>query len=141
MSRFISGIRWWFRDSRAQQHWIRNEVTFRKMGLLARKKTAHSSLPRRSVTIEIGTEVVVTFFVKLEKTVSALFASRMVQGIFVGHHDRTGAVLRITQNGVVRDKSWTRQTLSDAWDATNWDGLCGTKWQMVAVDVDKESHS
>ena len=33
------------------------------------------------------------------------FASRMTQGVFVGHHDRTGAVLRITKNGVVRGKS------------------------------------
>ena len=33
------------------------------------------------------------------------FASRMTQGIFVGHHDRTGVVfLRITKNGVVRGK-------------------------------------
>ena len=37
------------------------------------------------------------------------FASRMTQGIFVGHHDRTGAVLCITNNGVVRGNSWTRQ--------------------------------
>ena len=41
--------------------------------------------------------------------------SRMTQGIFVGHHDQTGAVMCITKNGVVRGKSWTRQTLSDAW--------------------------
>ena len=41
------------------------------------------------------------------------FASRMTQGIIVGHHNRTGAVLCITKNGVVRGKSWTRQTLSD----------------------------
>ena len=40
------------------------------------------------------------------------FASRMTQGIFVGHHDRKGAVLCITKNVVVRGKSWTRQTLS-----------------------------
>ena len=31
------------------------------------------------------------------------FASRMTQGIFVGHHDRTGAVLCIAQNAVVRE--------------------------------------
>ena len=28
------------------------------------------------------------------------FASRMTQGIFVGHHDRAGAVLCFTKNGV-----------------------------------------
>ena len=62
------------------------------------------------------------------------FESRMTQGIFVGH-DRTGAVLCITMNGVVRGTSWTRQTLSDAWESTNWEGLCGTPWQMVAPEL------
>ena len=38
------------------------------------------------------------------------FARRMTQGIFVG----------ITKSGVVRGRSWTRQTLSDAWESTNW---------------------
>ena len=38
-------------------------------------------------------------------------ASCMTQGIFVGHHDRTGAVLCVTKNGVVRGKRWTRHIL------------------------------
>ena len=59
----------------------------------------------------------------------------MIQGIFVGHHDRTGAVLCITRNGVVRGRSWTRQTLIDAWESTNWEGLCDTPWQMVAPEL------
>ena len=63
------------------------------------------------------------------------FASRMTQGIIVGHHDRTGAVLCVTNNGVVRGKSWTRQPLNDAWDSTNWDGLCGTPWQMGVLEL------
>ena len=41
----------------------------------------------------------------------------------------------ITKNGVVRGKSWTRQTLSDAWESTSWEGLCGTPWQMVAPEL------
>ena len=64
------------------------------------------------------------------------FASRMTQGILVAHRDRTGAVLCITKNGVVRGKkSWTRHTLSYAWEWTNWEGLCGTPWQMVAPQL------
>ena len=59
----------------------------------------------------------------------------MTQGIFVGHGGRTGAVLCTTKKGVVRGKSWTRQTLSDAWESTNWEGLCGTPWQMVAPEL------
>ena len=27
------------------------------------------------------------------------------------------------------------QPLNDVWDATNWDGLCGTPWQMVALEL------
>ena len=63
----------------------------------------------------------------------------MTQGICVGHHDRTGAVLCITKNGVVRGKNWTRQTLSDAWESTNWEGLCDTPWQMVAPELKLKS--
>ena len=43
--------------------------------------------------------------------------------------------LRISKNGVVRGKSWTRQTLSDAWESTNWEDLCGIPWQMVAPEL------
>ena len=86
------------------------------------------------------------WFRKIGEDGVSSFASRMTQRIFVSHHDRTGAVLCITKNGVVRGKRWTRQTLSDAWDSTNWEGLCGTPWQMVApklnltkkVTADKE---
>ena len=72
------------------------------------------------------------WFRKIGEVVVSFFASRMTQGIFVGHPDRTGAVLCITKDGVVRGKNWTRQTLSDAWESTNWEGFCGTPWQMVA---------
>ena len=72
---------------------------------------------------------------KWEKLVSVPLASPMTQGIFVGHHDRTGAVLWITNNGVVRGNSLAKQPLNDAWDAANWDGLCGTLWQMVAPEL------
>ena len=58
------------------------------------------------------------------------FASRKTQGIFVGHHDRAGAVLCITKNGVVRGKSWTRQTLSDAWESTKACVALRGKWSL-----------
>ena len=51
----------------------------------------------------------------------------MTQGIFVGHHDRTRAVLCITKNAVPRRTSSTKQP--------NCDGLCGTPWQMVAPEL------
>ena len=42
---------------------------------------------------------------------------RIMQEVFVCHHDRTGAVLCTTKNGIVRGRSWTRQILSDAWES------------------------
>ena len=75
------------------------------------------------------------WFRKIGEDGVSTFATRMTKGIFVGHHDRTGAVLYITKKGVMRGKRWTRQTLSDAWGATNWDNLCDTPWQMVALEV------
>ena len=50
------------------------------------------------------------WFRKIGEDGASSFASRMTEGIFVGHHDRTGAVLCITKNEVVGGKSWTRQT-------------------------------
>ena len=38
------------------------------------------------------------WFRKTGEDAVSSFASRMTQGIFVGHHDRTGAVLRITRD-------------------------------------------
>ena len=35
----------------------------------------------------------------------------------------------------MRGKSWTRQTVSDAWESTSWEGLCGTPWQIVAPEL------
>ena len=42
------------------------------------------------------------WFRKIGEDGVSSFANRMTQGIFVGHHDRTRAVLCITKNGVVR---------------------------------------
>ena len=66
----------------------------------------------------------------------------MTQGIFVGHQDRPGAVLCIAKSGVVRGKSWTRQTLSDC-ESTNWEGFV---WHSMAnggsrIEADEEGHS
>ena len=49
--------------------------------------------------------------VKVEKMVSVHSRAARLKESFVGHHDRTGAVLCITQSGFVRGKSWTAQPL------------------------------
>ena len=63
------------------------------------------------------------------------FVKRIIQGIFVGHHDRTRAILYITKSGIVRGKSRTKQTLSDAWKSTNLEDLHGNPWHMVITET------
>ena len=44
---------------------------------------------------------------------------RRIQGMFVGHQDRTRAIPYIAKSGTVRGQSRTRQTLSDACEPMN----------------------
>ena len=46
------------------------------------------------------------------------FVKCIIQGVFVGHHNRTIGISYITKSGIVRGKSRTKQTLSDALEAT-----------------------
>ena len=64
---------------------------------------------------------------RIGEEAGSMFTSRITQGIFVGHHDRTGAVLCITR-GVMRGDMWTRQFLKDAWDPS----LGRSLWNSVA---------
>ena len=59
------------------------------------------------------------------------FVKRIIQGIFVGHHDRTRAIESITKSGIVRGKSRTKQTLSDAWESKIWEDLCDNPWHSA----------
>ena len=41
----------------------------------------------------------------------------------------------MTDKGVIRGKSWTRQAGEDAWDRAGWEAMCGTPWEMVAKET------
>ena len=69
-----------------------------------------------------------------EDGVSSL-ASRTTQGIFVGHYHRTRAISYITKSGIVRGQSRRNQTLSDAWELTNWEDLLDNPWHMVITET------
>ena len=70
-------------------------------------------------------------FTKFGKEVINSFVRRMIQGIFVGHHDRTRAILYIAKSGIVRGKSRTSQTLSGAWEPTNLEDGSFNPWPML----------
>ena len=59
------------------------------------------------------------------------FVKRIIQGMFAGHHDRTGTISYMTKSGIVRGKSRTKQTLSDAWESTNLEDLFDNPLHMV----------
>ena len=62
-------------------------------------------------------------------------ASRMTQGIFVCHHDRTGVVLCVTKFGVVRGKKLDETDTERCMGRDELARLCGTPWQMVAPEL------
>ena len=53
------------------------------------------------------------WFHKIREEVINSFVKRIIQGIFVGHHDRTRAIPYIAKSGIVRGKSRTRQMLGN----------------------------
>ena len=63
------------------------------------------------------------------------FVKRIIQGMFVCHHDRTRTISYITKSGIVRCKSWTRHILSDAWESTNWEIVFGNPLHTVVAET------
>ena len=57
-------------------------------------------------------------------------AARMQEGRYVGHHPRSGALLAMTEEGVVKAKAFCRMTERERWDLEGMDKLCGVPWQM-----------
>jgi hypothetical protein len=55
---------------------------------------------------------------------------RMVEGRYVGHHGRTGAITILTKDGVVRGASFRRQTDADRWNAEGLDEVRGFPWNL-----------
>ena len=82
----------------------------------------------RKPTAQFGEK---TWFHKIgEEGINSL-VKRIIQGIFVGHHDRTRAIPYIAKSGIVRGKSRTSQTLSDAWEPTNLEDGSVDPWPML----------
>ena len=75
------------------------------------------------------------------------FASRMFEGRLVGYHMRTGAVLLMTKDGIVRGRGVRRLAEDQAWSTEGIDELCGVPRLVVnrrvrlekKVTADKES--
>ena len=75
------------------------------------------------------------WFRKIGEEGISSFVKRIIQGIFVGHHDRTRAILNMTKSGIVRSKKLTKQTLRDVWKSTVWEDLFDNPWHMVIKET------
>ena len=62
-------------------------------------------------------------------------ASSMVEGRLVGYHMRTGAVLLMTKDGIIRGRGVRRLDADQAWSTEGIDELCGVPWSMVSRRV------
>ena len=67
------------------------------------------------------------------------FVKRIIQGIFVGYHDRTSGISHMAKSGIVRGTSRTKQTLSDAWESTILEDLFGNPWHRLLHTVITET--
>ena len=61
------------------------------------------------------------------------FVPRMISGHYLGHHERTGSVLIMTDEGVKRGKSLVRRIAREAWEC-EMDKLRGVPWKLVAKE-------
>ena len=83
---------------------VRNKMRIGKDGITSELR--RTGRRWRKPMAQFGEKV---WFRKIGEDGVSSCASRMTQGNFVGHYDRTGTVLCITMNRVLRCKSWTRQ--------------------------------
>ena len=59
---------------------------------------------------------------------------KMVEGRYVGHHGRTGAVMVLTEKGVVRGVSFRHQTDAERWSTGFLDEIKGFPWKFKPDD-------
>ena len=84
----------------------------------------------RKLTAQIGEKF---WFHKMGEQGINSIVKRIIQAIFVGHHDRTRAIPYIAKSGIVRGKSRTSQTLSDVWEPTNLEDWSVDPWAMLIM--------
>ena len=61
-------------------------------------------------------------------------AERMTDGIFVGHHERTGAALFLSDKGLLRGTRVQRKTADQQWDNEHIRKCRGVPWKLLGED-------
>ena len=66
-------------------------------------------------------------------------AERMMDSIFVGHHERTGASLFLSERGLLRGKRVQRKTAHQQWDNEYIRKCRGVPWMLIGVEPEVRS--
>ena len=61
-------------------------------------------------------------------------AERMMDGIFVGHHERTGASLFLSERGLLRGTRVQRKTADQQWDNECIRKCRGVPWMLIGEE-------
>lgn len=57
-------------------------------------------------------------------------APRAIEGLYLGHHSRTGAVMVMTSEGIRKGMSFRKMTVQQAWDTAGWSRFRGLPWRI-----------
>ena len=63
-------------------------------------------------------------------------AERMMDGIFVGHHERTGASLFLSERGLLRGTRVQRKTADQQWDNEFTRKCRGVPWMLIGEELE-----
>ena len=109
-----------------------NKIRIGRDGKNERAETNWKKMEREPVA-QLGENF---WFRKNKEDGVSSFASCITQGMFVGHHDRTGAAFAHHQErscaGQKLDETDTERCITGRYEL---DGLCGTMWHMVAPEL------
>ena len=78
--------------------------------------------------IEFGERVHARLAVGAEP--SSGYAAKMIEGIYVGHQARTGSLMIMTADGVVKAKTFNKMTAEDRWNKDFYENLKGKPWDL-----------
>ena len=57
-------------------------------------------------------------------------------GLCIGHHARTGSILIMTTDGVVKAAGGRRMNEENRWNAENWNALRGLLWNVTETGAE-----
>ena len=60
---------------------------------------------------------------------------RLIEARYLGQHARTGAMIRITTDGIVCGRLGRRLPEAERWDQTGWQDLKGVPWDLRPTGV------